>query len=140
MGSHRLAHIAWHMTLASFLCVSERLLKRALRDRDALHADIEPAAIHHREHAGKPLVLLADKKARRAAMIAIDHRAGGRGMDAELMLQRDAMDIVARPNRAIGIDEKFRHEEERDAARSLRRIGQAREHEMNDVSLMSCSP
>ena len=54
-------------------------------------------------------------------------------MDTKLMLQRDAMDIVAHAKRAIGTGQNFRHEEERNAARSLRCIGQACKHEMNDI-------
>ncbi len=54
-------------------------------------------------------------------------------MDAELVLDGVAMQVVAAAERAIIVHEELRHEEERDALRALRRIGKARQHEMNDV-------
>ena len=56
----------------------QRLLRRALGDADALQADREARMVHHREHAGEPAVLLADEVADRAAVVAVDHRAGRR--------------------------------------------------------------
>src|SRR5208283_5788949 len=121
------------MALASVFRVSERLLERALSDRDALDTDIQPCAVHHREHARKPPILLADKKASRAARIAINTRASGRGMDAEVVLQRGAMDIVARAKRTIGVDKKLRQVKERDSARPFGCVGQPRQNEMHDI-------
>ena len=40
---------------------------------------------------------------------------------------------LRRAERPVGIDQEFRHEEQRNAARAGRRIGQARQHEMDDV-------
>ena len=54
-------------------------------------------------------------------------------MNAELVLDRMAARIVARAERAVVVDEELRHQEQRDAFRAGRRIGQAREHEMDDV-------
>ena len=81
----------------------------------------------------RPAVLLADEPARRAAVVAEDHGAGRRGVDAELVLDAAAAHVVARAQRAVGVDQKLRHQEQRDAARAGRRIGQARQHEMDDV-------
>ena len=64
------------------------LLGRALGDADALQADREARVVHHREHAGEAAVLLADQLADRAAVVAIDHRAGRRAVNAELVLDR----------------------------------------------------
>ena len=44
-----------------------------------------------------------------------------------------AAQVVARAERAVGVDEEFRREKQREAARAGRRVGQAREHEMDDV-------
>ena len=44
-----------------------------------------------------------------------------------------AEDVVARAERAVGIDHELRNQEQRDSARAGGRIGQAREHEMHDV-------
>ncbi len=46
-------------------------------------------------------------------------------MDAELVFKRDGLEVIARAKAAIVIDEEFRHDEQRDALRSLGRIGQA---------------
>ena len=54
-------------------------------------------------------------------------------MDAELVLDRMAARIVARAERAVVVHEELRHEEQRDALRAGRRIGQPRQHEMDDV-------
>ena len=76
--------------------ISQRLLRRALGDADALQADGEAGAVHHREHAGHALVLFADEEADGAAVVAIDHGAGRRGMDAHLVLERMRAHVVAR--------------------------------------------
>ena len=54
-------------------------------------------------------------------------------MDAELVLEAGAGDVVARAERAVLVDEILRHQEQRDAARAGRRVGQAGEDEMDDV-------
>ena len=62
-----------------------------------------------------------------------DITAGGRAVDAELVFEADAAQVVARAECAVGFDHEFRHEEQRDAARAERRFGQARQDEMDDV-------
>ena len=119
--------------LAALARIGMGLLRRALRDRHALQADRETRIVHHREHAVEPAVFLADQPAGRAAIVAVHHRAGRRAVNAELVLDRMAARIVARADRAVVVDEEFRHQEQRDAFRAGRRIGQAREHEMDDV-------
>ncbi len=54
-------------------------------------------------------------------------------MDPELVLDRMTAHVVLRAQRAVGIDQIFRNEEQRDAAGAGRRIGKARQHEMHDV-------
>ena len=54
-------------------------------------------------------------------------------MDAELVLDRMRAHVVAGAGRAVGIEQKLGHQEQRDAARAGRSIGQPREHEMDDV-------
>ncbi len=110
-----------------------RLLVGALGDGDALQPDIEPRIVHHREHALHAAVLLADEEADGAAIVAVGEHAGRAGMDAELMLEADAAHVVARPETAVGIDQELGHEEERDAARARRCVGQAGQNEMDDV-------
>ncbi len=54
-------------------------------------------------------------------------------MDAELVLDAACVDVVERAERAVGIDEEFRNQKQRNAPRAGRRIGQAGQHEMHDV-------
>ena len=96
-------------------------------------ADRQPRLVHHREHAGQAAVLLADEIADGAALVAEDHGAGRRAVDAELVLDRMRAHVVALAERAVGLEQEFRHQEQRNAARAGRRIGQPRQHEMHDV-------
>jgi hypothetical protein len=125
-----------HAGLAALLAlmrILQRLLQCALGNRHALQADRQPRLVHHGEHAHHAGILFADQPACGAALVAIDHGAGGRGMNAELVLQRMHPHVVARAERAVGIHEEFRNEEQRDALGAGRRIGQARQHKMDDV-------
>ena len=114
--------------LLAFARIIHRLLRRQFRDRHALQADREPRAVHHREHAMHALVFFADEEAGGAAFVAIDHGAGGRGIDAELVLDRMRAHVVA-----LAVRHDLRHQEQRDALGAGRRVGQPGEHEMDDV-------
>ncbi len=130
------AHAVMHAGGPALLAVArigQRLLRGALGDRDALQADAQPRLVHHGEHAGHAAVLLADQETHGAAVVAKHHGAGRRGVDAELVLDRMHAHVVARAERAVGVEQELRHEEERDAARAGRRVGQPRQHEMDDV-------
>jgi hypothetical protein len=116
-------------TLAALARIGESLLVGALGDGDTLNADRQTGVVHHREHAGKTAILLADEPPDGVAMVAVDHRAGRRRMDSELVLDAIAAHVVAR---AVGQD--LRHEEERDSACAGRRVGEARQHQMQDVA------
>ena len=54
-------------------------------------------------------------------------------MDAELVLERRADDVVPRAGRAVVVHEELGHQEERDAARALGRVREPGEHEVDDV-------
>ena len=112
---------------------AKRLLRGAFGDADALQTDRQPRPIHHGEHAGHAGILLADEVADGAALIAENHRAGRRAVDAELVLDRMRAHVVAGAERAVGIEQKFRHQEQRNAAGARRRIRQPRQNEMDDV-------
>ena len=66
--------------------------------------------------ACEPAIGLADEPADGAAVVAEGHDAGRARMDAELVLEADAAHVVARAEAAVGVDQEFRHQEERDAA------------------------
>ena len=54
-------------------------------------------------------------------------------MDAELVLERHAAQVVALAGLAVGIGQELRHDEQRDAAHARRRVGRARQHQVHDV-------
>jgi hypothetical protein len=54
-------------------------------------------------------------------------------VDAQLVLDRDAAHVVALAQRAVGVDQELRHQEQRDALHAPRRVGQARQHQVDDV-------
>ncbi len=110
-----------------------RLLIGALGDRHALQADIEPGAVHHGEHRGEPAMGLADEPADGAPTIAEGQNAGGACVDAELVLEADAANVVARTETAVGLDQEFGHHEQRDAAAAWWRALDPRQHQMDDV-------
>ncbi len=110
-----------------------RLLIGAFGDGYALQPDIEPGAVHHREHGGKPVMRRADEPADRAFAVAEGKDASRARVNAELVFEADAADIVAAAERAVRIDEELGHQEERDAVASFRRIGKPRQHQMHDV-------
>ena len=130
MGSEPFAAcLADGAALAAFLRERQRLLIGAVGDADALEADAEPGLVHHREHAEHAAVFLADQVADRAALVAHRHGAGRRSMHAELVLDAARVDVVACPERAVGIDQKFRDQEQRNALgarRAHRAIAPAR--------------
>ena len=55
-------------------------------------------------------------------------------MDAELVLDRQAVHVVACTEGAVGIDQKFWHEKQRRALDAVRRSRHARQHHMDDVA------
>ncbi|MNI02928.1 hypothetical protein D3C73_558190 [compost metagenome] len=54
-------------------------------------------------------------------------------MNAELVLDRVAENVVALAERSILVDQEFRHQKQRDAARSGRCVRQTGEDQMDDV-------
>ena len=90
--------------LLPFAGKGEGLLHRALGDRHALNADGEARLIHHREHAGKPAVLLADEVADGALIVAEHHGAGGGSVNAHFVLDAGSAHVVAGAERAVVLD------------------------------------
>ena len=119
--------------LRAVMGVFGSLLKTALADRIALRTDIDPGRVHHDEHVLQALMLLADKGTETFVMLAIAHHTGRRAVLTKLFFDADDSDIVPFTDIPVLIDPIFRDEEHGDAARPLRRIGQARQHEMADI-------
>jgi hypothetical protein len=120
--------------LAALLRVRERLLVGALGDREPLDADPEPGVVHHREHAAHAGVRLADEVADRTlALLAVGHHARRGRVDAELVLERDAGDVVALAERTVVVHEELRHDEQRDPLVPGGRVGQPGQDQVDDV-------
>ena len=73
------------------------------------------------------------RKATAPSSIAVDHRAGRRAVDSELVLDPGAAHVVAPREGAGVVRQKFRREKQRNAARAGGRVGKTREHEMHDI-------
>ena len=100
--------------LAALLRECQRLLIGAIGDADAFKPDAEPGLVHHGEHAEHAAIFLADQVTDRAALVAHGHGAGGRSVHAELVLDAARIDVVAGAERAVGVDEEFRNQKQRD--------------------------
>ena len=116
----------WRRSCAYCDCV----LIGSLGHGEPLQPDAEPRRVHHDEHRGEALHLLADQPAGRAVIV---HHAGRIGVDAHLVLDRPARHRVALAERPVVIDEELRHHEQRDALRAVRRARRLGQHEMDDV-------
>ena len=119
--------------LGALMGVAERLLVGALGDADALDAHTEACVVHHREHAAHALMLLAEEVTDRAAVVAVLHDTRRTAMNAELVLDAHAGEVVALAERAVVVDEKLRDDEEADALRAGRRTRGPGEHQVHDV-------
>ena len=75
-------------------------------------------------------MLLADQEAGR---LFIGHHAGGVAVDAHLLFQARAEDLVALPRGSVGLGQELRHDEEADALHASRTALDPRQHEVDDV-------
>jgi len=119
--------------LYAILRISDGLLGCAFADLHSLAADIDARIVHHCEHRDQSAIFRPDEFADAGAIVSIAHDTCGGGVDAELVFQADAANIVFRPERTVVLDMIFRHQEQRDAAAALRRARQTRKHQMDDV-------
>ena len=87
---------ALRFALFALLCKGQGLLCGAFGHGHALHPHGKAGGIHHGEHAVQATVFLSHQIADRALLIAKHHGAGGRGVQAQLMLNGGAEGIIAR--------------------------------------------
>src|ERR1700722_15286908 len=113
--------------------IGERLLIGAIADGYPLRADSQPGGVHHHKHGGEAAVLLAHQPGFCALVITVDHDAGRGAVDAELVLDSGAAQVVGLAERSIRVDEELRREEQRKAACPRRRAGEPGENEVHDV-------
>ena len=105
--------------------IGQRVLEGTVADGQSLDADGEAGGVHHGEHRVQALVRLRDQIALRGIEI---HHASGRAVDSHLVFDRTAAHRIALADAAVARDLELGHDEERNAFRAGRRIGQACEH------------
>jgi hypothetical protein len=72
------------------------LLVGALGNRNALHAHGVARGVHHDEHVFEATVFFAHQVAHGTAVVAKLQHGRGAGLDAQLVLDADAVRVVAR--------------------------------------------
>ena len=133
MGNRRTGGAVKRCALNPGLGIINRLLIAAFSHRQPLQTNREAGMVHHAEHNRQAFIFFADQIADRAARLAILHNSGRRGLDAQLFFDRQAAHIIARPEAAICIDKKLRHNKDRNTLHPFRRVRGARQNQMNDV-------
>ncbi|OIQ73832.1 hypothetical protein GALL_445250 [mine drainage metagenome] len=96
----------------------------------ALQANPDARLVHHGEHRAHTLVQLAQQIAGRAVIV---HHTGGIAVDAHLFFNLADRGAVARPERAIGIHQKLRHDEQRDALGAFAAARCLGQHKVDDI-------
>ena len=117
--------------------VAQRVLVRALGQRESLQTDTEARGVHHGEHRLQALVRLPDQPTLRAIEV---HHAGRRALDAHLVLDRAAAQRVALADRAVARDLELRGHEQRDALGPGGASGSRASTRCTMLSVKSCSP
>ena len=120
-----------------------RFLVSPVRNRNALNTHGKTGGVHHDEHVLQAPVLLAHQVTHCTGTSLIRHTASqtiavlqhrsGAGFDAQLVLDADALHIVARAQAAVGIHQHFWHHKQADALDAFGRTLYPRQHQMDDV-------
>ncbi|KIU01260.1 hypothetical protein QU39_00115, partial [Staphylococcus aureus] len=106
----RLLRTGERAALAAVMRILHGVLESDLTHAQPLETDAEPRGVHHDEHGGQALHLLADEPALGAVIV---HHAGRVGVDAHLVLDRAARDSVALAERTVVVDQELGHHEQR---------------------------
>ena len=93
-------------------------------------AHAQACRVHHHKHALHAFVGLAHHG---AVGIVQNDLCSGIAVNAHFVFQAAAVNAIALANRAIRIDAEFGHDEQTHALDARRRIGQACQHQMDDV-------
>ena len=110
--------------------VGQRLLKGEFRVRETLQAGAEAREVHEREHVAQALIDIPDQVTGGAVEVEF---AGRVAVNAHFSFQRAALDGVSFPDRTVVIRDELRHDKKRDAFGAGWRVGQACQHDVNDV-------
>ena len=119
--------------LDSLFGIGQGHLVGTLRQAQTFQADRVARRVHHDEHVLQAFVCPADQIADATTMVAVSHHGCRAGVDAQLVLDRYAIGIVASAETAIGIDEELGHHKQRNAFDAFRGVRQTGKHQMDDV-------
>jgi len=122
-----------HTALHALTGIVEGMLARTFRQGNPLQAHRQARVIHHGEHIAQAFVFHTHQVAHGADIVSIGHSAGGTGVNTQLVLDADRVDIVALANLASFIDQEFRHDKQRNTLHPRWRIGRAGEHQMDNI-------
>ena len=103
------------------------------RERGALQPHLNACRVHHVEHQLHAGLLFAEQEPLAPVVAAEDQGAGRRAVNAELLLEARADDVVRLPERAVGVDSYLRNDEEGQSRSPVRRTRSAGQHRVNDV-------
>ena len=95
-----------------------------------LSAHAQACAVHHHKHGRQTLVGLAHHVTHSAIE---NHLASGVAMDAHFVFKAAAVNAISLAHRTIGLHIELGHHKQADAFAAHRRIGQARQHQVNNV-------
>ena len=99
-------------TLDPLACPVAGALEGALGIGVSLETDRQPRGVHHDEHVLEAAIGLAHEVANRTVLLSVHHHARRTAVDAELVLDGCAADVIALAERAVVVDEELRHNEQ----------------------------
>ncbi|MCY1419383.1 hypothetical protein D9M71_349720 [compost metagenome] len=120
----------WGAALQAVAGIGHGVLVRTLGSCQALDTHAQAFVVHHGEHGRQAFVRLADEVTDRFVEV---HHAGGRTLDAHLVLDGAAIDRVTCAQAAIGVDQHLRHQKQRDTLGPGRCVRQLGQHQVDDV-------
>ena len=101
--------------------------------RHTLESHTDAGGVHQLKHDQDALMLLADQLADAVAILAITHRTGRRAMNAELLFQSDAGDVIGRAGLSLRVESEFGNQKQAQPLDSRRRAFETRQHQVNHV-------
>ena len=105
-------------------------LQRCFSSTNTLDAHAQTLIVHHGEHGGQSLVLLANQPAPGAVEV---HHASSGPLDAHFFLEGTAAQAIALAKGAVFVDCKLGHQKQGNPLGALGRIRQLRQHQVDDV-------
>ena len=121
--------LALHAGARPFRC----LLIGSISHSIAFETHRQTRRIHHHEHVFETTIGLTDEITDRALLLAIGHHTSWARMDTELVFDRNTLHIVALADRPVGVHQKLRHDEHRNALDACRCSVDTGQHEMDRV-------